>query len=99
LNAVAAKLQKREDVQKQKEKPISGEIKVMYGERYIPDDSDEAKQIIAKQEKYKNETTSQRLMRLAKETQMRMESTGLKMYIWETSGDERVCSSCRKMDE
>jgi hypothetical protein len=28
-----------------------------------------------------------------------MESLGLTMYIWETSGDERVCPSCRKMDE
>jgi hypothetical protein len=32
------------------------------------------------------------------ETKERMESAGLTMYVWETSGDERVCPACRVMD-
>ena len=35
---------------------------------------------------------------MARETQERMESTGLTMYVWETAGDERVCPACRVMD-
>jgi uncharacterized protein with gpF-like domain len=27
-----------------------------------------------------------------------MKSTGLTMYVWETSGDERVKAACKKMD-
>jgi uncharacterized protein with gpF-like domain len=34
----------------------------------------------------------------ALEHQERMQDTGLKFYVWETSGDERVCPACRVMD-
>jgi uncharacterized protein with gpF-like domain len=34
----------------------------------------------------------------AEEDRVRMESAGLKMYVWETAGDERVRPCCRKMD-
>jgi len=44
------------------------------------------------------EEINQNLKRLAKENMERMVSTGLKMYVWETSGDERVKASCKKMD-
>ena len=74
-------------------------IKTMYTERYIPDDSDEATKIRERQKKAMDETTDQRLKRLAKETQHRMEAIGLSMYVWSTCNDERVCKSCEKMDE
>jgi hypothetical protein len=34
----------------------------------------------------------------ALESQKRMQSLGLKFYVWETSGDERVCKACEVMD-
>jgi uncharacterized protein with gpF-like domain len=34
----------------------------------------------------------------AEEDRARMEAVGLTMYVWETSGDERVRTCCRKMD-
>ena len=33
------------------------------------------------------------------ENRIRMEEAGLKLYVWSTSGDERVCDACRIMDE
>jgi uncharacterized protein with gpF-like domain len=30
--------------------------------------------------------------------QQRMESLGLKLYVWSTSGDERVCKGCQLME-
>jgi hypothetical protein len=81
------------------ETTVSAEISpVLYTERYIPDNSDDAKGILAEQEKHKNETTEQRLKRFAKENRECMESADLKMYTWDTSGDERVRPCCRKMD-
>jgi hypothetical protein len=71
---------------------------VMYTEREIPDNSEEAKRVLAKQEKYKNETTEQRLNRFSKEERERMESAGLKLYEWSTCGDERVRPSHALMD-
>jgi uncharacterized protein with gpF-like domain len=71
---------------------------VTYSEREIPDDSEEARQIRAKQNAVKGETLEQRLKRLSYESRQRMESVGLSMYIWETSGDERVRSSHELMD-
>jgi hypothetical protein len=29
---------------------------------------------------------------------LKMELTGLKLYVWETCGDERVCNACKVMD-
>ncbi|MDR0473431.1 MAG: hypothetical protein LBH43_07155 [Treponema sp.] len=46
-------------------------------------------------EKERNE----KLMELALETQKRMQSSGLKFYVWSTCGDERVCDACKIMDE
>jgi uncharacterized protein with gpF-like domain len=39
-----------------------------------------------------------RLKEIALESQKRMQNTGLKFYVWETSGDERVCPACRVMN-
>jgi hypothetical protein len=39
-----------------------------------------------------------RLKEMALESQKRMQDAGLKLYVWETSGDERVCPACRVMD-
>jgi uncharacterized protein with gpF-like domain len=44
------------------------------------------------------EEINQNLKRLAVENRERMESVGLTMYVWETSGDERVKPACNKMD-
>ena len=44
------------------------------------------------------EEINQNLKRLAEENQARMEAEGLTMYVWETSGDERVRPSHKKMD-
>lgn len=44
------------------------------------------------------EEINQNLNRLARENMDRMVSTGLKMYVWQTCGDERVKPSCKKMD-
>jgi uncharacterized protein with gpF-like domain len=44
------------------------------------------------------EEINQNHMRIARENKERMESTGLKMYVWETCGDGRVKASCKKMD-
>ena len=44
------------------------------------------------------EEINQNLKRIAEENRQRMESQGLTMYKWETSGDERVRPCCRKMD-
>ena len=30
---------------------------------------------------------------------LRMEKAGLKLYVWSTCGDERVCDACKIMDE
>jgi hypothetical protein len=80
-------------------KDQSSEIdKVVYTQRYIPDDSDEAKQIRTRQEAWKKMTPAERSKQAGTETKERMESTGLTMYVWETSGDERVCPACRVMD-
>jgi hypothetical protein len=38
------------------------------------------------------------LKELALESQRRMQKAGLKFYVWETAGDERVCPACQVMD-
>jgi hypothetical protein len=72
--------------------------KVMYTERYIPDDSDEAKKIMAEREKSINGTKGQRGKQLEKENRERMQSAGLTMYIWSTAQGERVRPCCQKME-
>jgi uncharacterized protein with gpF-like domain len=72
--------------------------KVMYTEREIPDDSDEAKRIRARQKTWEKMTPAERSKQSGNETKERMVSTGLTMYVWETAGDERVCPACRVMD-
>ena len=51
--------------------------------------------IMAKRTK---EEINQTLKRLAKEARERMESAGLKMYVWETCGGERVRACSKKLD-
>jgi hypothetical protein len=103
--AIEKLVRKRQTEEKAKGKPQNKKAsivpefgKVMYTERYIPDDSDEAKQIRARQEVWEKKTPAERSKQAGTETKERMESTGLTMYVWETSGDERVCPACRVMD-
>jgi uncharacterized protein with gpF-like domain len=63
---------------------------VMYTEREIPDDSEEARKIRARSSMTQKER--------AAESRKRMESIGLEMYIWSTAGDERVRPSHALMD-
>ena len=63
---------------------------VMYNEREIPDDSRKALEIKARQKMSSKE--------LAHENRKHMESTGLKLYEWSTSADERVRPSHALME-
>jgi hypothetical protein len=39
------------------------------------------------------------LKQSALENQKQKQEIGLKLYVWETSGDERVCEACKRMDQ
>ena len=42
---------------------------------------------------------SRSLQELSAENRTRMEKAGLKLYVWSTCGDERVCDACKIMDD
>lgn len=45
------------------------------------------------------EKASSTIKNFSDDNQKRMEASGLKLYVWSTCGDERVCDECKIMDE
>ncbi|MDR1904388.1 MAG: phage head morphogenesis protein [Treponema sp.] len=71
---------------------------VYYTEREIPDDSEEAIRIKARQEAWSKMTPAEQSKKLETETRERMQAADLKLYIWSSANDERTCSACKIME-